>query len=260
MGDLGADGRLRRVVRAAAPPARDCGLPRPASLVGHFLGVASFDEPIEITCTTLRAAKTAQSVRASIVQGDRPIFEALVWGTTEGLRGLDHQYAAMADVQHWSTLPTVQERLAAQGETWDAWFPFWNNFEQRPPFWRTDWMEREPRSEPPEWSQWLRYEPAASFADPWTDACRLLIVVDVGSWPSVQAHHNVDDLIAPSIDLACEFHRIDPAAEWLFAHGTSPSSADGLVATHQAVYADDGRLLASGVSQLLCRPSSGRRG
>jgi acyl-CoA thioesterase len=237
-----------------------CGLPRPASLVGHFLGVASFDAPVEITCTTLRAAKTAQSVRTSITQDGRPIFEALVWGTVTGLQGLEHQHAAMPDFPHWSEQPTIQERLEAQGETWEPWFPFWSNFEQRPPQWRTDWMERAPGSEAPEWSQWLRYIPTASFPDPWLDACRLLIIVDVGSWPSVQAHHNVDGIIAPSIDLACEFHRIDPKAEWLLGFGTSPSSDGGLVATHQSVYADDGRLLASGVSQLLCRPSGGARG
>ncbi len=236
------------------------GLPRPASLVGHFLGVAGFDDPIDISCTTLRAAKTAQSVRVSITQADRPIFEALVWGTAADLLGLEHQEVAAPAAPHWSTLPTVQERLEAQGEQWDAYFPFWNNFEQRPPTWHPKWLDRAPYSEPAEWSQWLRYVPTSTFADPWLDACRLLILVDVGSWPAVQSHHNVADLIAPSIDLACEFHRIDPATEWLYAQGTSPSAHGGLIGTHQSVYADDGRLLASGVSQLLCRPAAGHRG
>jgi acyl-CoA thioesterase-2 len=237
-----------------------CGLPRPASIVGHFLGVASFDEPIDIACTTLRSAKTAHSVHVSITQRDRPIFDALVWGTVTGLQGLEHQYATMPQFPNWSELPTVQERLESIGEKWEPWFPFWANFEQRPPEWRTDWETREPRAQPPEWSQWLRYLPTPSFPDPWLDACRLLIIVDVGSWPSVQAHHNVGNIIAPSIDLACEFHRIDPKAEWLLGFGTSPSSDGGLIATHQSVFADDGRLLASGVSQLLCRPAQGQRG
>src|SRR5258706_14612362 len=68
-----------------------CGLPRPASIVGHFLGVASFDAPITIDCTTLRKARAAHSVRVSITQDDRPIFEALVWGIVEGLPTLEHQ-------------------------------------------------------------------------------------------------------------------------------------------------------------------------
>ena len=67
-----------------------CGLPRPASLVGHFLGVANFDTPLTITCTSLRVARTAHSVRAMITQGETPIFDAMVWGTNDGLLGLEH--------------------------------------------------------------------------------------------------------------------------------------------------------------------------
>ena len=41
---------------------------RPASIVGHFLGVAEFD-PVDIEVTTLRAAKRAESIRVSMTQG-----------------------------------------------------------------------------------------------------------------------------------------------------------------------------------------------
>lgn len=231
-----------------------CGLPRPASLVGHFLGVGSFDLPIEIHCETLRSARTAQSVRARIVQEGRPLFDAMVWGVNEGLLGLTHHAAPMPAVPHWREVPAVEERLAAMGETMEAWFPFWKNFDQRPPTWRDDWMERKSGEHPPLWQEWLRYRPTPGFRDPWLDACRLLILVDVGSWPSAQALHNDESMIAPSIDLACEFHRIRPEAEWLLAQGHSPSAASGLVASHQQVWDDEGVLLASGVSQLLCRP------
>jgi acyl-CoA thioesterase len=82
----------------------------------------------------------------------------------------------------------------------------------------------------------------------------LLILVDIGAWPATQSQHNQDAIIAPSIDLACEFHRIRRDAEWLFVQGVSPSANDGLIASHQQVWSDRGELLASGVSQLLCRP------
>lgn len=231
-----------------------CGLPRPASLVGHFLGVANFDTPVTITCTSLRIARTAHSVRAVITQGDTPIFDAMVWGTADGLIGLDHHAEPMPTFDHWTLCPTVEERLAAMGQSYEAWYPFWTNFDQRPPIWRNDWDERAPRSEPPDWYQWLRFTPTAGFSDPWVDACRLLILVDVGSWPAAQAFHNERAIIAPSIDLACQFHRIDASAEWLFVHANAPSATDGLVGSHQRVWSDDGRLLASGISQLLCRP------
>ena len=231
-----------------------CGLPRPASLVGHFLGVASFDAPLTITCESLRVARTAHSVRASISQDGQPIFESMIWGVNDGLVGLQHQDFPMPAVDGWSDCPTIQERVLAMGEVPRSPFRFWDNFEQRPTHWRDDWMQRAQGSEPPVWHEWLKFVPTAAFPDPWVDACRLLVLVDVGSWPAVQAHHNSSQVIAPSIDLACEFHRIDQAAEWLLVQGLSPSADGGLVASHQQVWNEHGALLASGVSQLLCRP------
>jgi len=231
-----------------------CGRARPASLVGHFLGVASFDAPITITCTTLRAARVAQSVRASITQGGAPIFEAFVWGVDDGLAGLEHQDAPAPDVAKWSELPTLAERLAAIGEEAVRPFPFWDNFDQRPPFFHPNWIERATGEYPPVWDQWLRFSPTPAFADAWVDACRLLVVVDVGSWPAASGYHNQQAVIAPSIDLACEFHRDARAAEWLLMHAHAPSATEGLIGTHQQVFDERGALLASGVSQLLCRP------
>ena len=87
-------------------------------------------------------------------------------------------------------------------------------------------------------------------------AARLLLLVDVGSWPGVtRLHVDTKGLYAPSLDLACQFHRIAPGVTPLFVRGESPSGADGLLGTHQQVWSPDRELLASGVSQLLCRPS-----
>jgi acyl-CoA thioesterase len=228
--------------------------PRPASLVGHFLGVAAFG-PVEIATTTLRRAKKAESVRVSVTQGRTPVFDALVWAVADDLAGLSHEEvsppaAAGAPRDH----PTVLERLAAADREPDPVFPFWENFEARPLHWVDDWESRSPGA--PEWSQWLRFLPTPDTADPWVDAARLLVLVDIGSWPAVVQHH-VDTLgmYAPSIDLACHFHRLRPDSEHLLVRGTSPSGADGLVTSHQSVWADDGTFLASGISQLLCRPA-----
>ncbi len=233
-----------------------CALPRPASLVGHYLGVGNFDDDIDIECTTLRAARTAQSVRTTISQGGRPLFEALVWGVTGGLTGLDHHDAPMPDTPHWSELPTIEERLATDGVEYVPFYPFWANLAQRPPRWLPNFMERKTGDHPPEWTQWLRFQPVATFADPWLDACRLLILVDLGSWPATNGYHNQQAVLAPSIDIACEFHRDGSDAEWLFTKGHAPSAADGLIGAHMQVWNEHGTLLASGVSQLLCRPAT----
>src|SRR5688500_11452169 len=47
-------------------------LPRPASLLCHYLGVAAFDV-VDLEVTTLRAAKRAESVRVSMTQDGQPV-------------------------------------------------------------------------------------------------------------------------------------------------------------------------------------------
>ena len=234
-----------------------CGRPRPASLVGHYLGVGDFDHDIEIHCETLREARTAESVRATIRQGDRTLFESFVWGVNEGLAGLEHHDAAAPDVPDRIDCPTIDERFAAQGETRQSPYAFWDNLDQRPTAWRTDWMDRTTGDAPPVWHEWLRFLPTSAFDEPWLDACRLLILVDLGSWPAVQGYHNQGEIMAPSIDLACEFHRVDAANEWLLLQGHAPSATEGLIGAHMQVWNESRTLLASGVSQLLCRPVPG---
>jgi acyl-CoA thioesterase len=230
------------------------GFPRPASLVGHFLGVAAFG-PVDITTVTLRRAKKAESVRVSVSQQGNAVFEALVWSVTDDLAALTHEAVeppppAGAPLDH----PTVMERLAAAGRDPDPMFAFWENFEGRPVDWVDDWDNR--TSSTPSWTEWLRFLPEPDTRDPWIDASRLLILTDIGSWPSVTRHHvDTAGLYAPSIDLACHFHRFRPESQYLLAHGTSPSGADGLITSHQSVWSDDGTFLASGISQLLCRPA-----
>src|ERR1700694_1284861 len=69
---------------------------RPASLGGHFLGVASFDAPLDVRVTTLRSAKRAESMRVSLAQGDQAIFDALVWAVGD-VAGLEHDLTTMPD-------------------------------------------------------------------------------------------------------------------------------------------------------------------
>ncbi len=227
---------------------------RPASIVGHFLGVASFDAPVEIETTTLRAAKRAESVRVSMRQGDAPIFEALVWAVG-AVDGLEHDATAMPEVPPPESLPSIAELTADDGETG---YPFWQNFDERVTSWMTrDEWERRPPGDPV-FAHWYRFVPTPTFADPWVDACRLLILVDTLGWPAACGRHVRNDYMAPSIDLSCAFHRPPTGEEWLYAQGVSPSAAHGLVGCESRVWSRSGALLAHGASQLLCRPAPAR--
>ncbi len=228
---------------------------RPASLVGHFLGVASFDE-VQISVETRRAASRAESVAVSITQDGRPIFDALVWCVATDVDGLHHDRSRLGAIGPPEQYPTVLEHLARLGQEPRPAYPFWTNFESRPIQWHDDWESRTPAD--PVWESWERYLVEPDTADRFLAAARLLVLVDVGSWPAVtRLHVDTEGLYAPSLDLACQFHRLAPGVTPLFVRGESPSGADGLLGTHQQVWSPGGDLLASGISQLLCRPMPG---
>jgi acyl-CoA thioesterase-2 len=222
---------------------------RPASLVGHFLGVGDFDVPHDIETATLREAKRAQSTRVSMTQSGQPIFDAMVWSVGD-VSGLEHDFAPIPETVEPESVPSNAERLAARGE--EPHFKFWDNFDVRTPNWVEDWENRAPGE--PVARDWYRFVPASTFEDPWVDACRTVILLDTLGWPAACHYHVRSEYIAPSIDLSVAFHRWRPDEPWLFAEATSPSGAGGLIGCESRVWARDGTLLGIGASQLLCRP------
>lgn len=228
-------------------------LPRPASFLCHYLGVARFDR-VDLTTTTLRAAKRAHSVRVTMTQDGQPILEALVWTTADALGGLSHDAATTPDVPEVEGLPTTEELLA--GEEVERSYTFWSNFDEKPVRWLPpdEWQRREPAE--PDLHTWLRFRPAPTFDDPYVDAGRLLVLLDTFQWPAATRAYRPSELthIAPSLDLAAVFHRLDPSSEWLLGQAESPVAADGLVGGRASVWSQRGQLLATGGQQMLCRP------
>jgi len=222
---------------------------RPVSLVSHFLGVADFDSPVDLEVHALREAKRAQSVRVSMTQRGRPIYDAMVWSVGD-VAGLEHDVSEMPATPDPETLRSAAERLAELGV--EQHFKFWDNFDQRPVNWIDDWENRKP--EAPVAGDWYRFVPRSTFDDPWLGACRSLILLDTLGWPAATRLHTNPGYIAPSIDLSAAFHRSRPEEDWLYARASCPSASGGLIACESRVWSRDGTLLAVGASQLLCRP------
>src|SRR5258706_48773 len=84
-------------------------------------------------------------------------------------------------------------------------------------------------SVPAVWQQWIRFL-EGDFDDPWVDACRSLVLVDVQSWPAASRPHvhREHGMYAPSLDLYVALHR-RPAGEWLLTDGVSPVGESGLL-------------------------------
>ncbi|HEV7887906.1 MAG TPA: thioesterase family protein [Acidimicrobiales bacterium] len=224
--------------------------PRPASLLCHFVGVAEF-APVDLAVTTLRSAKRAESVRVSMTQQGQPVLEALVWTVADDLAGIVHDAAPAPGVPAYDDLRPADELRPPEAPR----FAFWDNIEQRAVDYVVDWDNRVAAE--PEFMGWLRFRPQATFEDPYVDAARLAIVVDTLQWPAAaRGHDGSMDFVAPSLDLACLFHRPPADEPWLLVRATSPAADGGLVGGTACVWDAAGRLLASGSQQMLCRPAA----
>ncbi|HEX6312602.1 MAG TPA: thioesterase family protein [Acidimicrobiia bacterium] len=235
-------------LRAAGTHTR---LGRPASFTCHFLGVADFDD-VDLEVRPLRESKRAASLAVTMRQHDRPILEAVTWVVGD-VDGLEHDAAPLpAGVAPPDELPAIGELV---GSSPSAYHRFWSNFEERPLTFIRNWEEREPGD--PLVRSWFRYVPRDTFTDPFVDAGRALLLVDTLGWPAaVRAHRPELAYYAPSIDVSARFHARAPESPWLLVEARSPVARDGLVAAAASVWSTDGRLVASGGQQMLCRPMS----
>ena len=238
-----------RAAGAASPFAR------PASFSCHYLGVAAF-APVDIEVVALRAGRQAASHRVSITQGERSIMEALVWSVAE-TAGLVHDESPDHGVPGPDDLPSIEE-LVEPDEA--PPFPFWENFEGRPFDFVRPWPPEGPL--PARWREWLRFiswDPAHAEADPWLAAARLVLLADLPSWPSGHRPHawRQPAIIAPTLDLQVSFLDLVPTEDWLLVEGTTPVADEGLMGFTSRLYAESGRLVATGGGQCLCRPVPG---
>jgi acyl-CoA thioesterase II len=220
---------------------------RPASFFCHYLGVAAF-EPVDIAVTVQRQARTACSQRVSVTQHDRPILTAELWSVGD-VDGLDHDHAVAPSVPSPDELTPVEELMPDTRPP----FPFWDNVESRTVQFERVWPPPGPLS--PTWRSWLRLRPTATFDDPWIDAVRSVIFVDVQSWPAAHRPHAWKEppFIAPSLDLYVAFNAPVPDTDWLLADGDAPIARDGLMGWSGRLWSPAGQLVASGGGQLLCR-------
>ena len=222
---------------------------RPASFFCHYLAVAAFDT-IDIEVTTLRQAKTAAAHRARVTQDGKPILEATVWSVGD-VDGLEHDVTQAPDVPGPDDLRSTAELLPPEQQ--EGGFAFWRNLDEKPVDFRTEWPPAAPLE--PTWQTWCRFRPTSVFEDPWVDACRSVVLIDVQSWPAASRAHvgGSGGFIAPMLDLYVAFHQPAPQSEWLLLDGHGPIARDGLMAWNGRLWSESRCLVASGTGQMLCR-------
>ncbi len=221
---------------------------RPATLSCHYLGVAAFGR-VELRVSSRKSGRTATSQRVEITQEDRPILDAMVWSVGD-VEGLEHDETTMPAVPRPDRLVEIRDLLPADAA---PSFPFWNNLESKPVDFEGEWPPDGPR--PARWQEWLRFTPTPTFDDPWIDATRCVILVDLPSWPSAHRPHawKRPPFIAPTLDLNVAFHRPTSSEDWLLCDGAAPLSTGGLFGWTARVWSGAGQLHASGGGQCLYR-------
>jgi acyl-CoA thioesterase-2 len=228
---------------------------RPAAFSCHYLGVADFGR-VDLRVEARRSGRTAASQRVEVTQDGRPILDAMVWSVGD-VEGLEHDETSPPAVPDPDELPDIAELLPDDAP---PPFPFWNNLEAKPLDFESEWPPDGPR--PARWREWLRFTPTATFEDPWVDAARCVILVDLPSWPSAHRPHawRQPPFTAPTLDLNVAFHRPTSGRDWLLCDGAAPLSTGGLFGWHARVWSTGGRLHASGGGQCLYRRLPGSRG
>lgn len=184
-----------------------------------------------------------------ITQDGTPILDAMVWSGAEG-EGLEHDETTPPDLPGPADLPSIEELLPPDAE---PPFAFWRNFDAKPIHFELEWPPEGPR--PARWQEWLRFLPRATFDDPWLDACRSVILVDLPSWPSAHRPHawKQPPFTAPTLDLNVAFHQPTGGEEWLLCDGSAPHSSGGFFGWTARVWSSSGGLHASGGGQCIYR-------
>jgi acyl-CoA thioesterase II len=228
---------------------------RPAAFSCHCLGVADFGR-VDLRVEARRSGRTATSQRIEVTQQGRPILDAMVWSVGD-VEGLEHDETLPPDVPDPGEPPGIGELMPDDAA---PPFPFWNNLEAKPLEFESEWPPDGPR--PARWREWLRFTPTATFEDPWVEAARCVILVDLPSWPSAHRPHawRQPPFTAPTLDLNVAFHRPTSGRDWLLCDGAAPLSTGGLFGWHARVWSTGGRLHASGGGQCLYRRLAGSRG
>lgn len=217
---------------------------RPATLTTHFLRSPQF-APVDLEVEVLHAGRRSESLRVAMSQGGKRMLECLVRTAAEG-PGLTHGAPAPAAPE-----PQDLKRFEDYFETPPPRFAFWSNLDTRPTDpGRMNWGPvRAPRL-----LDWYRFISPERFEDPWLDAGRLALLVDSMGWPAASQPHPRSEFIAPSIECSVAFHDFAAESVWLLCEQVSPIAVSGLVAAHGKVWSQDGRLLASGSTQMMCAP------
>lgn len=245
-------------VAAIALRAAGEGLAFPPLSMSVDFAAAPKPGPAQVVVTEIVSRATAVCRQVDIRQVDRLVLSARFWAGADG-PGLDHvaitapavalprDAPSFAEIYERDSLariygrPTLVEALPLHGHVEERVLD-WNS----PDHWRARRPERK---------SWFRYAGYTPSACPVLEAARLLPLVDILPWYAAAMAHPPDTGFAGvTLHLDVTFHAAAPDSEWLLVEANSRHAARGSVHGAATAWAQDGRLLATATTTLVCRP------
>ena len=221
----------------------------PISLTCYFLSVPALGE-VDIEVSELKCTRNAEAVTFSMTQEDKLIIHGIAWSGQE-VEGYEHDDSPRPNVPKPEELDSTNVISGANPPG-----AFWQHFEQRPISGDMHWLQKESRS--PVQGDWLKFVPDDQpSGDHFVDSGQLVVLLDSYGWPAAaRAHAGDGRFIAPTLSLTVDFHRPRPSG-WLYSEATAPVAASGYMQSRNRIWSEQGELIASSTSQLMCRPRPG---
>jgi len=230
---------------------------RAHSLHAYFILPGDIERPIVYQVERLRDGGSFATRRVTAVQHGRPICNCSV-SFHKAEEGLEHQAAMPPDVPAPEGLPSEVELARRMGHLFPD--PLRAVYTAERPI---EWRPVDPinpfdpqRREPPVNHVWIRAVDAVP-GGPLMQQAVLAYASDYGLLGAALLPHGRSffqpTMQAASLDHALWFHRPFDAHEWLLYAMDSPSAAGARGFTRGAIYARDGRLVASVAQEGLIR-------
>lgn len=216
---------------------------RPVTITGQFVRVA---KPGDLDVEIIPVKEGASSLyMVTLAQEGRPVFLGQIWTTRRSDPSLP-VVPIMPQVPSPALLRDQDEIAAERGIQPNK---FWRNLESRPVHFRT---YNDPPAPAPSQYRWLRFREWSAGDDPFYDAMRTALLIDLGIWPG--HWHKLTETasyLAPSLDLTVYFHGDGSAGDWLLSDADSDVSGNGLISGRVRMWSEDGRALATGSGHCL---------
>jgi len=214
---------------------------RPAGISCQYLRRGRFGEA-RLEVEALKSGRNASCFGVTMIQASERTLAAQVW-TLAAAAAAEPAYRELG-------MPDVPAPEALRPPRDDpGGFAFWRNFDLRYVS-----PERHGRANPAgaRTTRWVRFHGWEAGEDRFLADARALLLIDTLLWPAHWARRAEElDYVGPSLDVSVWFHASSARDDWLLADATAPLAGDGLVYGEGRVWARDGRLLASGASNMM---------